>query len=132
MALRGHGRIAELCRRVLVMAGVSLVSEAEGALDMLVLTGLDGVEDLSSVRRGGRVVLKGRPAGSVRLDQRAVVERELTLQGIDYGDFAESARVLASGALPVDDLFAEPLPLERFAEAFEDAEERKSFLLPGR
>lgn len=131
VALRGRGRIAELCRRVLTMSGVVLVPEAEGALDMLVITGIDGAVDLSSVRRGGRILLKGRPAGPVFIDQRAVVERELILQGVDYGDFAESGRVLASGALPVDDLFAEPLPLARFAEAFEGGEERKKFLHPG-
>jgi len=131
VAVRGHGRIAELCRRVLKMAGVSLIDDQQGNLDVLVLTGIAGVCDLEPVRDGGLVVLKGRPSAPVLVDQRAIVERGLTLRGVDYGDFAHAAELLASGALPVDDLFATPLPLSRFSEAFAAGEHRKNLLIPG-
>jgi len=132
VALRGEGRIAELCRRVIQLLGVRLVDEDDGGIDVLVVTSVGPVLDLSGVRKGGRVVLKGRPAGPVLIDQRAIVERELTVQGVDYGDFDEAAALLASGELAVDDLFAEPVSLDRFAQAFEGREDRKNLLVPTR
>lgn len=129
VALRGRGRIAELCRRVLAWAGQPLVDE-EVDLDVLVTTGIEGARDLDAVRDGGTVVLKGRPAGLVSFDQRAVVERRLTLRGVDYGDFGLAARLLADGAVPVDDLFADAWPLDAFADVFEADEARKTFLDP--
>ena len=130
VALRGEGRIAELCRRVLRLRGRDLLPEAAGALDVLVLTGTDGARALGSVRDGGLVVLKGRPTGPVPFDQREVVERRLVLRGVDYGDFGEAARLLSTGELAVDDLFAAALPLHRFEEAFASGEQLKPFLDP--
>lgn len=130
VALRGEGRIAELCRRMLEAAGHALVDEEAGDLDVLVLTGVDGAQRLEALRIGGLVVLKGRPVGPVLVDQRDVVGRQLTLRGVDYGDFEEAAQLLATGALSVDDLFATPVPLECFEEAFEAVERRKMFLDP--
>jgi L-iditol 2-dehydrogenase len=133
-ALRGEGRIAELCRRVLAWAGRPLLSPAEaaeGGLSLLVITDAAPILDLSCVAVGGRVLLKGRPARPVPLELRAVVEREITLQGVNYGDFDLAVRLLHSGAVPVDDLFAPPLPLADFAAAFSGAEDRKAFLSMG-
>ena len=84
--------------------------------------GLDGLAE------GGRVVVKGRPARPVPLQLRAVVEREITVQGVNYGDFDLAVRLLHSGAVPVDDLFAPPRPLGEFAAAFRGDEDRKTFL----
>jgi len=130
VALRGEGRIAELCRRVLAWAGQPLVDEEE-ALDVLITTGVDGARSLAAMNPGGLVVLKARPAAPVAFDQRTVVERRLRLVGVDYGDFDLAARLLASGEVAVDDLFAAPRPLSAFAEAFAEAEQRKTFLDPG-
>ena len=133
-ALRGEGRIAGLCRRVLAWAGRPLLSPAEaaeGGLSLLVITDAAPILDLSCVAVGGRVLLKGRPARPVPLELRAVVEREITLQGVNYGDFDLAVRLLHSGAVPVDDLFAPPLPLADFAAVFSGAEDRKAFLSMG-
>ena len=129
VAVRGRGRIAELCRRVLAWAGQDLV-DGEEDLDVLVTTGIGGVCDLEAVRPGGLVLLKGRPSGPVQLDQKAVVEKRLSLRGLDYGDFGEAARLLTTGEVLVDDLFDQPRPLEAFAGAFRVCEHRKAFLDP--
>ena len=134
-ALRGGGRIAELCRRVLAWAGRPLLSAAaaeeaaaDGSLSLLVITDAEAIVGLDGLAEGGRVVVKGRPARPVPLQLRAVVEREITVQGVNYGDFDLAVRLLHSGAVPVDDLFAPPRPLGEFAAAFRGDEDRKTFL----
>lgn len=127
--VRGTGRIADLCRRVLAWAGQALVADEED-LDVLVTTGVDHTQSLAAVRRGGLVVLKGRPAGPVLLDQRTVVENSLRLRGVDYGDFEHAAQLLAEGTIVVDDLFAEACSLDEFAAVFSAGHDRKTFLRP--
>lgn len=129
VGMTGHGRIATLTARVLALSGHHLVEDGL-PVDVLVHTAAEGLPVLDRVRRGGLIVAKSRPTGPVPVDLRAVVERELRIQGVEYGDFGEALSLLHAGALDVEDLLGPTLPLEDWAEAFSSPETQKIFLAP--
>jgi L-iditol 2-dehydrogenase len=138
--LTGAGRIALLTERVLVGAGVDVVrvdpltrtSNAVdwSSLDALVHTSGSGLPRLDSLRRGARVIVKARPAGPVAVDLRAVTERELILLGASWASFSDAVQALSEGAIAVDDLLGDILPLSDHRHAFCAAEDTKTFLAP--
>lgn len=115
----GASRIAELAVRVLRAAGFTQIdSEIDPAVryDFAVETGLEALgPSLQAVRHGGLVVMKSRPPVPAQLDLGLAVRREITLRGAHYGSFREAIGWLAEDRIEVDDLFAEPVPLEDFA-----------------
>ena len=138
----GHGRIAELTQRVLAVHGFTQVDRCAALADLPsgrryayvieTTAAADGIADLLyAVEPGGRVVLKSRPAAPVSFDLALAVQREITFHAVHYGDFDEAIRLLATGALDVDDLLGETYPLAAFEAAFAaDTGARKIFLAP--
>ena len=83
---------------------------------------------VGTVRRGGRVVLVGMlPSGSVPAPMNPVVTRELELVGSFrfIAEFQQAVDALAGG-LDVHPLLSGSFPLDRAAEAFELASDRKA------
>lgn len=142
VGVTGEGRIAELTARVLARAGRVVLREGDfdatdetrglHDLDALVHTAARGLPSLATMRRGALVIVKSRPAAPVAVDLRSVTERELTLLGAAWGDFAEAAALLRDDPLGVDELLGPVLPLASFDEAFAASEDRKVFLAPER
>lgn len=126
VGLSGDDRIATLTRRVLALRGLV---PGEPPFDLLVHTTAEGLPDLSTLRLGGIVIVKSRPAGPVPVDLRAVTERRLLLVGVDHGAFDEAVALLADGTLQVDDLLGPVLPLSDFKHSFNESS-TKMFLSP--
>lgn len=138
IGVTGGGRIAELTARVLAADGAVVVRVNDGAhvieagpLHALVHTAAGGLPSLSSLPRGAVVVVKSRPVCTVPVDLRAVTERELSLVGAAWGDFADAVALLSAGAFAVDDLLGPVWPLSSYARAFAASEDQKVFLAPG-
>jgi L-iditol 2-dehydrogenase len=112
----GTGRIAELTRRVVVAFGAEL---GDGVVDVVVEH--DGCVALSALRDGGTLVLKSRGRRSVELDAGELVARDLTVRGASHGSFAAAIDWLHARRIVIDDLLAQPRPLEDFAQVIADA-----------
>lgn len=112
----GHGRIAELTRRVVAASGAALV---DGVADIVIEH--DGVIDLSAVRDGGTIVMKSRARRPIEFDAGELVARDLTVRGASHGSFAAAIDWLHTRRIVVDDLIAVPRPLDDFAQVFADA-----------
>lgn len=121
--VEGHSRIAELARRVIAAHGGQL--EACESYDVVVET--SGVRDLAPllarIRTGGTLVLKSRETRDAVLPASAVVARDLTIRGASHGSFADAVEWLHRGRIAIDDLIAEPRPLEDFAVTLAAARE---------
>lgn len=121
--VEGDSRIAELAARVIVAHGANV--ERDGCFDVVVET--SGVGDVSpllaSLRRGGTLVLKSRADRGVALPAGEVVARDLTIRGASHGSFAEAVEWLHARRITVEDLLAEPRPLEDFAATLATARE---------
>lgn len=77
---------------------------------------------IASVRRGGRVVLVGL-GGPVSFDASDAILREVEIvgsAGYSRADFARAVELLASGALPTDDLITRVADVADAADAFAD------------
>jgi len=96
---------------------VDVVFECSGAADAV-------ESGLSQLRRAGRLVLVGTGMRRPRLDTNRVLLNELTVTGAfeyDDGGLAEALALLATGALPVEQL-AEPgeVPLDGLLPAMQE------------
>ncbi|MGC0337235.1 zinc-dependent alcohol dehydrogenase [Streptomyces sp. SLBN-8D4] len=134
----GSGRIADLTTRVLRARGFDGVETApaldspEGedlggraengatweSYDFVVeAAGTDRALDLAirSVRPGGVVVLKSRPAVPIATDVTRAVRNDVTLAAVSYGPLDDAVRL--AGELEIDDLLGPVYPLARFGEA---------------
>jgi threonine dehydrogenase-like Zn-dependent dehydrogenase len=127
-AVIGDGRLADLAVRVLHGQGFNVHGGQE--IDRVGLGTLDYVVDaagsdqsvaraLELVRPGGCVVFKSRPWRPIHVDLTVAVHNDITITSIGYGSFGEA--VQAAGRLPMDDLFGETYPLERFDEVMSSA-----------
>ncbi|MCB9742159.1 MAG: alcohol dehydrogenase catalytic domain-containing protein [Alphaproteobacteria bacterium] len=130
----GEGRLAELTRRVLRAKGVAVT--LQGPAFCAVETDPGAIPELvRGLHPGGTLVLKSRPVAEVRFPLGEVTRRRLVLRGVWYGDFDEAVRLLASGALQVEDLAGPRFALRDWAEAFalaQRSEAQKVFLDPWR
>ena len=135
----GNGRIGALTRRILAEHGFSRVegddAHEDAAFDFVIET--DATEAtlaraLDLVRPGGVIVLKSRPVRAIPIDVTRAVLADVRFASVGYGSFGDAIELAAR--LPIDDLLAEPIPCERFREAFELAAEPRSpkrFLVMG-
>lgn len=142
-AIWGTHRIARLMHALLRAHGferVELVDEGEARVDearfdfVVEATPTSEAMDrmLRAVKPRGCIVLKSRPPSPITLDLARAVEKEVTLRAVRYGSFEDAIALLASGRLPVDELFGPAHPLDDWAAAFAEAraERRKIFLAP--
>ncbi|MFG3052282.1 zinc-binding dehydrogenase [Kitasatospora sp. NPDC048239] len=146
----GSGRISDLTTRVLRARGFSDVETApalglglagdevaHGYYDFVIeAAGTDEALDLAlrSVRPGGVVVLKSRPAVPLTLDVTRAVRNDVTLAAVSYNVLDDVVRL--AGELEMDDLLGPVYPLERFDEALAASLDQplgsKIFLAPDR
>lgn len=112
--VEGDNRIAELTRRILRRSKINLIEE--GLADVAIETTTDVNSLLPKVRRGGRIIVKSRPATFAQLDLAEVVEREITLVGARYASFRAAIDLLTT--LAIDDLLGPSFPLEQWEAAF--------------
>jgi 2-desacetyl-2-hydroxyethyl bacteriochlorophyllide A dehydrogenase len=96
--------------------GWDLVVDASGSAEGIA-TGL------GHLRRGGRLCIFGVASPQTRIEFSPfdVFSRELTIIGTTSvrNSFGRASDLMASGALPIDGLIADPLPLEHTADALE-------------
>ena len=94
-----------------------VVIEASGAA-----SGLETAQKL--VRPRGVIVLKSTFAGRTSLDLAPVVVDEISIVGSRCGRFAPAIELLARGAVDVESMISEEMPLARGVEAMRRAGER--------
>lgn len=126
----GDNRFSQLIRRILTayeFGSVDIYDPASGimpenAYDFVVETiaSEQAMMDIfRTVRPGGRVVIKSRRHEPVGINFALAVKKEITLSAVNYGDFNEALRLMATGLLLVDDLMGDIHPLEDYADVFE-------------
>jgi threonine dehydrogenase-like Zn-dependent dehydrogenase len=112
----GAGRIAELTRRVVGLAGGLLCED--GLVDVAIEHDGNAAALVPGLRDGGTLILKSRARRTLELPADEIVARELRVIGASHGSFDAAIAVLAARHLVVDDLIADPRPLADFAEVF--------------
>ena len=132
----GDNRISRLTERVLLAKGFTNVTVCgeecnlpDNSFDFIVET-LATTETLKNMVRmlkpGGLIVLKSRQHLPVELNINALVMKDIRMQAVSYGGFAESIDFVASGKLKVDDLLGEVYPLEKWQDVFAEAHKSES------
>lgn len=136
----GDNRISRLTERIMNAQGFNNVSVydhssrfdqplVEDSYDYIIetlATTETMTEIVKAVRPKGTIVLKSRQHQPVAFDVNTLVKKEIKLEAVAYGSFAESIELVASGKLQVDDLFGDVYPLENFEEVFKISEARES------
>lgn len=119
----GDNRIAELTLRILRLKGFQKVDFCAHAnapdlssntYDFIIetLPLQDAFETmLRVVKPGGTIVFKSR-FRSVTLPIHKIVQKEIKMEGVHYGDFQEGIDLLAQGKLNTQDLFGAIYPLK--------------------
>jgi L-iditol 2-dehydrogenase len=127
----GDNRISRLTERVLRAKGFDNITVCssedtleDNAYDFVVET-LATTETMQrmvrSVRPGGRIVLKSRQHTPISINVNDLVLKDVAMEAVSYGDFAQGIELIASGKLAIDDLFGDVYPLERFETVFAHA-----------
>lgn len=139
----GDNRISRLAERVLRAKGFEDVEVcpaerdvADNSCDFVVET-LATTETFHRMVRmlkpGGLIVLKSRQHTPVSINVNALVMKDIRLQAVSYGRFADAIAFVASGALKIDDLLGDVHPLEQWQDVFaasQKSETRKTFFAP--
>ena len=90
---------------------------------------------VQAVKPRGMLLLKSRPHQSIPLPLKLIVQKEITLLGVHYGNFQEGIDLLSSGRLYVKDLFGEVYSLEEAIPILSGqqclSDEKKIFFKPG-
>lgn len=142
----GNNRFGQLIQRILTayeFDNIHIYDPASGiipenAYDFVVETMAteQAMKDIfKSVRPGGRVVIKSRRHEPVGINFALAVKKEITLSAVNYGDFDEALRLMATGLLQVDDLMGNIHALEDYADVFERSkthETLKTFFDPAK
>jgi L-iditol 2-dehydrogenase len=141
----GDNRIAQLTLRILQCYGFNKVGlydpaieggqdESRDRYDFIIET-LAETDTMAAmvrmVKPGGLVVLKSRQHKPVSISINDLVKKNIRMQAVNYGSFAEGIELIANGRLKVDDLLGDVYPLETFENAFQEGnrhETRKIFL----
>ena len=133
--ISGTGRIAELSARVLG-GHASIERHEPGApvprgFDVAIEHGGDAPALLAALRPRGTLIVKSRARAIAGFDTGELVARELVVRGSSHGSFAAAVDWLATAR--VDDLLAEPRPLEDWEAVFAAArdESRKQLFEVG-
>jgi len=94
--------------------GIDVAFEAVGAAEPIATA-------VSSLRKGGTLVLIGNVTPKVEVDLQAIVTRELSLLGTcaSSGEYPAALELLARGAVSLDGLISQVAPLEEGPAWFE-------------
>jgi 2-desacetyl-2-hydroxyethyl bacteriochlorophyllide A dehydrogenase len=140
----GDGKLAILIARVLATIGVKLTAVGHHADKLRLMPAARAVLErdftpahafdvvieasgqpngwrlaLAAVRPHGTIVLKSTYAGGLNFNPAPLVVDEITVIGSRCGPFPAALRLLASGAVPVDDLVTATVPFADAPAAFE-------------
>ena len=106
-----------------VVAEVAALTNGRGADIAMEVVGIAPTVNLAikSVRKGGSVTLVGNLAPGVEMPLQAIVTRELSLYGScsSRGEYQASLDMIARGAIQVEPLISQRVPLSEGAEWFE-------------
>ncbi len=130
-AIVGEGRIAELTHRVMHRAGYR-PRRCSDIQELREVCNLDYVVEchsdaelfeaaIDALNPGGTLVLKSRPPAGVLVPVAKVVAKQIRLQGIAYGPFAEALACLADPDFRIEDLFGQSYLLHEYAAMFSAA-----------
>jgi threonine dehydrogenase-like Zn-dependent dehydrogenase len=138
----GAGRIAELLSRVLQTQGIAVpvispkIGEAEEDLYDYVIESAATSETwqaaVRAVKPGGVIVAKSRSVLPVQIPYLQLVQKEITVQAVHYGSFAQAVTLLNSKALSVGDLVGQKASLFEYRELLDGArtgEQAKQFFV---
>lgn len=131
----GDNRFSALLKRILTAYGfdnitiydeTSAAAPAANQYDFAIET-LANDQAMSvlcdTVLPGGKIIIKSRKHQPVGLNFSKAVQKELTFQAVNYGDFTEAIRLMAEGDIRVDDLFGEVYALEDYEDVFAKAQQ---------
>lgn len=143
----GDNRFSQLINRILGAYGINNVEIydpnstqvlKENSYDFAIET-LATNEAMQTIFKAlkprGKVVLKSRKYEPVGISFNSAVRKELTLQAVNYGDFAEAISLMADKRIKIDDLLGEQYPLEECSKVFnrkDNFEKNKMFFKIGR
>jgi L-iditol 2-dehydrogenase len=106
-----------------IVAEVAALTGGRGADIAMEVVGIAPTVNLAikSVRKGGSVTLVGNLAPGVEMPLQAIVTRELSLYGScsSRGEYQASLDMIARGAIQVEPLISQRVPLSEGAEWFE-------------
>lgn len=139
----GDNRIAELTQRILELHGfkhIQLCSSAEqlptNTFDFIVETNPSDDAFLAIVqalKTNGLLILKSRYK-SAQLPLHSIVQKEIKMVGVHYGDFQESIDLVADGKLPIQDLLGSTYSLSAAVDILQGkqpiTENKKIFFKP--
>lgn len=130
VSIAGDDRISSLSKLVLETMDISAVdSSALSPVDVLVVTSTNHL-DLSHVKAGGTIILKGRSPYPWRLNTADVVRKRIKIVALNYAPFDEAISYLQNHSIALESLLGGSYPLSAFDKAFFADSHRKVFLLP--
>jgi threonine dehydrogenase-like Zn-dependent dehydrogenase len=128
VGLLGYGKLGRLIAQALRANGIGVdVGGAAGQYEYVVdATGSAAglAQAVKMTRPLGTLILKSTVHGLVPVDTAGIVVNELKIVGSRCGPFKPAIRLLESGAVRVDNLISEIVPLSKAADAFEIAARR--------
>ena len=136
----GDNRIAELTLQVAHYMGhkeVRLVRDitelGNNKYDCIIETEPQYINEyIDALRQGGTLILKSRAFTPCELISNNVAMKEISIQGVRYGDFNVASHILAAtssgvnGVLNTESLFGPIYELSEFESAFKEAQKRNS------
>jgi L-iditol 2-dehydrogenase len=135
----GDNRISQLTLRIMQAKGFNDVScfdclheentLEDNSLDFIIetlVTTETFADMVRAVKPGGTIVLKSRQHKPVSMDVRELVKKDITLEAVNYADFADCIALAASGKLNVSDLFGDVYPIEEYEKVFQMSKGRES------
>lgn len=135
----GDNRISQLTLRIMQAKGFNNVTcydsgQGLGTLETdcydfiieTLVTTQTFADMLRAVKPGGTIVLKSRQHVPVEMNIAELVKKDVTLEAVNYADFADCIALAASGTLNVEDLFGDIFQIEDYENAFAQSKGRES------
>lgn len=142
----GHNRIATLIQRILNIKGFKNIEIydcqnqndlLENSYDFIIETVASNQafqEIIKAIKHQGLILLKSRTFSDVSLPIKTIVQKEIKLCGVYYGDFQEAINLLVNQELNVKDLFGKTINFQEAIEILSGEkyydESQKIFLKP--
>ncbi|WP_163832802.1 alcohol dehydrogenase catalytic domain-containing protein [Spartinivicinus ruber] len=128
----GSDRIAMLCQFILSTAGLDVVTaNKEYPVDVLIITSFINEQlPINLVKPGGLIIIKSRSPFLSKVCYAEIVQRRLTLLGVNYAPFIKVLKFIESHHQMLMSFLGPSFSLDRFAEAFKADSAKKVFLMP--
>jgi len=116
-----------------VLDEINVKTHGRGVDVAVECVGIESTVELSvqATRKGGTVTLVGNVSPSVKFPLQSVVTREITLNGscASRGEYPACLDLIARGAIKVNPLISEIVPLSEGADAFKRLQQRERGLV---